>query len=30
LHFVIAKSSENEPLMKALMQEIRVLWDIAL
>jgi DNA-binding transcriptional LysR family regulator len=30
LHFVIAKSRVNEPLIKALMQEIRVLWGIAL
>jgi len=30
LHFVIAKSRVNEPLIKALMQEIRVLWSINL
>ncbi len=30
LHFVIAKSRVNEPLVKALMQEIRILWSIEL
>lgn len=30
LHFVIAKNRANEPLIKALMQEIRVLWAIEL
>jgi len=30
LHFVIAKERENEPLIKALMQEVRVLWSLAL
>ncbi|GAA6173630.1 LysR family transcriptional regulator [Colwellia sp. KU-HH00111] len=28
LHFVIAKSRVNEPLIKALMQEIKILWNI--
>lgn len=28
LHFVVAKSSANEPLIKALLQEIRILWDL--
>lgn len=30
LHFVIAKDRANEPLIKALMQEIRVLWNLQL
>jgi len=30
IHFVIAKNRSNEPLIKALMQEIRVLWSIEL
>jgi len=30
LHFVIAKNRANEPLIKALMQEIRILWSIEL
>jgi DNA-binding transcriptional LysR family regulator len=30
LYFVFAKSRENEPLVKALAQEIRILWNIAL
>jgi len=30
LHFVVAKNRVNEPLIKALMQEIRVLWSIEL
>ena len=30
LHFVIAKNRINEPLIKALMQEVRVLWSIEL
>ncbi|PKG38289.1 LysR family transcriptional regulator [Psychromonas sp. Urea-02u-13] len=30
LYFVIAKNRANEPVIKALMQEIRVLWGIAL
>jgi DNA-binding transcriptional LysR family regulator len=30
LHFVIAKNRVSEPLNKALLQEIRILWDIAL
>lgn len=29
LHFVIAKNRVNEPVIKALMQKIKVLWDIA-
>jgi DNA-binding transcriptional LysR family regulator len=29
LHFVIAKNRAKEPVIKALMQEIKVLWDIA-
>lgn len=28
LHFVIAKNRVNEPLIKALMQEIRILWSL--
>lgn len=28
LHFVIAKNRANEPVIKAFMQEIKVLWDI--
>ncbi|WP_413699532.1 LysR substrate-binding domain-containing protein [Psychromonas sp. KJ10-10] len=28
LHFVIAKENENDPVIKALMQEISILWDI--
>jgi len=30
LHFVAAKKTHNEPLIKAIMQEIRILWDLAL
>lgn len=30
LHFVIAKKRVNEPVIKALMQEIRVLWNLPL
>ena len=30
LHFVIAKNRANEPVIKALLQEIKILWDIAL
>jgi len=29
-HFVVAKERVNEPLVKALMQEIRILWGIGL
>jgi len=28
VHFVIAKKRSNEPVIKALMQEIRVLWEV--
>jgi len=28
LHFVVAKSRANEPVISALMQEVRILWDI--
>ena len=28
LHFVIAKSRSNEPVINALMQEIRILWNV--
>ena len=30
LHFVVAKSRANEPLIKTLMQEIRILWRLKL
>lgn len=30
LHFVVAKNKANEPLIKTLIQEIRVLWNIIL
>jgi len=30
LHFVVAKNRVQEPLIKALLQEIRVLWDLKL
>ncbi len=29
-HFVVAKDRMNEPLIKALMQEVRILWNIEL
>jgi DNA-binding transcriptional LysR family regulator len=30
LHFVVAKQRADEPVIKALLQEMRVLWNIAL
>jgi len=30
LHFVVAKERSKEPVINAFLQEIRVLWDIAL
>lgn len=30
LHFVVAKNSANDPLVKALIQEVRVLWNLTL
>jgi DNA-binding transcriptional LysR family regulator len=30
LHFVVAKDRGNEPVINALLQEVRVLWDITL
>ncbi len=30
LHFVIAKSRANEPVISALMQEVRILWQVGL
>jgi DNA-binding transcriptional LysR family regulator len=30
LYFVVAKQRANEPVIKALLQEVRILWDIAL
>jgi DNA-binding transcriptional LysR family regulator len=30
LHFVVAKNNANKPVVNALLQEVRILWDISL